>query len=105
MLPFTVLEQLRSIEVSTYHRARRSSMISIEQIGDEVWEEAFLVGLQKQHPKLNKVFLKVILNINKLTGEKADFFLWERSQAWKEHMIAPFTEWDMAIGLKPRALF
>lgn len=103
MLPFTALRQLESIEVSS-QRNRRPNAESFDSTGSEVWDEALLFELQRQHHKLKRVFLKVVLQMSKLTGETCDFFLWKREQSWYKHEIAPFTAWDMEIGLEPRIL-
>jgi hypothetical protein len=100
MQPFTTLRQLESIEVSSQKKAHPNAMLA----GSEVWDEALLFGLQRQHHKLKKVFLKVVLQMSKLTGETCDFFLWEREKSWYKYEIAPFTAWDMKIGLEHRIL-
>jgi hypothetical protein len=103
MLPFTTLRQLESIEVSS-HKIRHPNAMSSNSTGSEVWDEALLSALQRRHHKLKKVFHKVVLQMNKLTGETCDFFLWEREKSWHKHEIAPFTTWDMEIGLEHRIL-
>jgi len=98
MLSFTALRQLESIEVSS-QRNRHPNAESFDSTGSEVWDEALLFDLQRQHHKLKKVFLKVVLQMSKLTGETCDFFLWKREQSWDKYEIAPFTAWDMEMGM------
>jgi hypothetical protein len=104
MGPFTALEQLESIEVSISSFGRRSTTFFAQTAIRDVWNKALLVSLHNQHHRLKRVFLNVLLSMSKLNGDRCDFFVWERRHAWEEHMIAPFTEWDMVIGLEPRVL-
>ena len=99
MLPFSALQELESIEVFTYSFKHRNLEDSEDR---NPWDAALLVELDENHHNLKRVYIKDLLQINKLTGETCDYFLWEKQESWQRHRIAPFTDWDMVTGFEHR---
>ncbi|KIM22000.1 hypothetical protein M408DRAFT_29093 [Serendipita vermifera MAFF 305830] len=101
MLPFAILEHLQSIEVFN-HTIRLSRTEDREERNP--WKVSLLDSLYKQHRRLKKIFIKDLVEVNKLTGEKCDCFLWERRESWERYSVSQFTDWDMVLGFEPQVV-